>query len=47
LIGFVGIGDVVIALTYSIEKFVGCKAKCKLFYVEFKKFDILNHYHKS
>jgi hypothetical protein len=33
--GIVGIGDVVIILTYSIDEFVGCKAKCTIFYVEF------------
>jgi hypothetical protein len=33
--GIVGVGDVVIILTYSIEHFVGCRAKCTLLYLEF------------
>jgi len=45
--GIVGIGDVVMILTYSIEQFVSCRGKCTLFYVEFLKFDILNHHHRS
>jgi hypothetical protein len=45
--GIVGIGDVLIILTYSIENFVGSRAKCTLFYLELKKIDILNHHHRS
>jgi hypothetical protein len=35
LMGIVGIGDVVIVLTYSIKQFIGYRAKCTLFYLEF------------